>query len=711
MTHTRAADHERARDDLALRLDEPLDPLEGAWLQAHLAGCATCRGLDEAYRADRAALRAIEPADVPRDLWARTAAALDAEDEAWDRRRRTREHRRPASRWSRPLSGRPGLAAALAAFVVVALVGWTVGIGWNGRGSAPQAGAAAPTPIVVVGGDVAWLTTSVDGTYTLNQAAVRQVCADTAPSACTSIDAGARSVVLPDVAPRSIYASPARSQVVIVGRSPGSMELTLYVMDVGALAATPTPTVAATPIRTIQTPTVARTPTPTALPTPVRIEAPSAMARTPPATSSPAPSSSLGVASIGPGGTDASSPPTASPTIATPIPTASGVLAIASDLTILGETAAYSPDGSWFAFTARPAAATSGSDIYAWQVGQPVAVAITTDHRSVFSSWAGGMIVGSRAGDAGSAASTVASPSGSPDLASVPAATATPTPTAIDTPTPVPAETSTPPGSSPLESPTPSSSPVVEVLPSAFLIDPATLTQLDLPTPAWRPVVDPTGTLVAYWAGTVSLDATTGEYTTATGSLVVGSWPVLEAGAVLVPAASPVPGSPTPSPTEMPTVTSTLAPAATPTASIGGSPASIVESPGPSAAVSASPFGGPLPAALGSVSGVPWNVQWDETGRHIAIWSGDPTDPSVGRLAMVTIDPTTGLVDPNGASVEDGSVLPGVALGQGHLAWATPPGPAGQGSRLVVYAWTGADPGRIDSQAAPGSATVVVVQH
>ena len=104
-------------------------------------------------------------------------------------------------------------------------------------------------------------------------------------------------------------------------------------------------------------------------------------------------------------------------------------------------------------------------------------------------------------------------------------------------------------------------------------------------------------------------------------------------------------------------------------------------------------------------------MQWDETGRHLAIWAGDPTDPSVGRLAMVTIDPTTGLVDPNGPAVTDGAVLPGVAIGQGHLAWATPPGPAGQGSRLVVYAWTGADPGRIDSLAAPGSTTVVVVQH
>ncbi|MHB8398820.1 MAG: zf-HC2 domain-containing protein [Candidatus Limnocylindrales bacterium] len=710
MTRSRAGDHERARDDLALRLDEPLDPLEGAWLQAHLAGCAACRGLDEAYRADRAALRAIEPAVVPRDLWARTAAALDAEDAARDGRRKSRERRRVASRGpASPLSGRPGLAAALAAFVVVALVGWTVGIGWNGRGSSPQAGAAAPTPIVVVGGDVAWLTTSVDGTYTLNQAAVRQVCADTAPSACRSIDAGARSVVLPDVAPRSIYASPARSQVVVVGRSPGSMELTMYVMDVGTLAAA--------------------TPTPTAAATPARVEAPSAVARTPPATSLPAPTSSLVAESIGPGGSAASAPtvetPIPSPTIATPIPMASGVLAIASDLTILGETAAYSSDGSWFAFTARPAAATTGSDIYAWQAGQPVAVAITTDHRSVFSSWAGGMIVGSRAGGAGSAVSTVPAPSGSPDLASVPAATATPTPTETPTPptataTPAPAETSTPPGSSPLfGSTTSSASPVVEVLPSAFLIDPATRTELDLPTPAWRPLVDPTGTLVAYWAGTVSLDATTGEYTTATGSLVVGSWPALEAGAVLVPppppapdvtAASPLPGD-LPSPTASPTTSPTASPTASLAAPVDSSPLSIQPSATPSIAPSASPFGGPLPTALGSVSGVPWDVQWDETGRQLAIWAGDPTNPSVGRLAMITIDPTTGLVDPTGPAVTDGAVLPGIAIGQGHLAWATPPGPAGQGSRLVVYAWTGADPGRVDSQAAPGSATVVVVQH
>jgi hypothetical protein len=38
----------------------------------------------------------------------------------------------------------------------------------------------------------------------------------------------------------------------------------------------------------------------------------------------------------------------------TPEPSIAASLAIASGVKIVGESAAFSPDGSWFAFTARP---------------------------------------------------------------------------------------------------------------------------------------------------------------------------------------------------------------------------------------------------------------------------------------------------------------------------------------------------------------------
>ncbi len=694
MSGSRPADHRRARVGLALRLTEPLDPVEAGWIDRHLAGCGDCRDLDAAYRADQDALRALVPPSPPRDLSARMAAALDRADH-----RRVRGRRTP-----------PRLREALVALVVVALVGWSVGTGLTGHEAvlAPGTGATA-TPINVVGGDVTWLTTSADGISTLNRAAVRQVCADATPTACTSIDANARSVTLPDVAPRSVYASPVRSQVVVVGRAVGTATLTLYVMDVGALTnATPVPSTPApaTPSATVapsatlapvatSTPAATSTPTPTtpASVTPASIETP---------TPTPTP-----IASGSPVAAGSATPSLAASLAPSPIPTASNVLAIASDLTVLGETAAYSPDGSWFAFTARPVSATVGSDIYAWRVGSPLALPITTDHRSVFSSWTAGLIVGSRAG------------SGTP----MPSATPSPTPSLTPTPSPTPLPTPvTFPASGGVSAPTsPVPSPVVDIVPSAFLMDPATQAELDLPTPAWRPVVNPSGTLVAYWAGTVALDPATGTYTTASGSLVVGSWAVLEAGAVPVPAPSsalsgfagpsPAPSepatpspTPTPSPSPSPTPIGTPAPAIVPS---GGSGVTTSPTPSPSASGGATA----LPADVGSASGVPWDLQWDETGRHLAIWIGDPTTPAVGRLALVSVDPATGLLDPSGPSIRDSGVLPGVAIDQGHLAWATPPSPGGQGGRLVVYAWTGADPGRIDSQAAAGTTSVVVVQH
>ena len=51
------ADHDRARELAAARLDEDLAPADAAWLDKHLAGCPACAAIAAAYDADRAALR------------------------------------------------------------------------------------------------------------------------------------------------------------------------------------------------------------------------------------------------------------------------------------------------------------------------------------------------------------------------------------------------------------------------------------------------------------------------------------------------------------------------------------------------------------------------------------------------------------------------------------------------------------------------------
>jgi hypothetical protein len=142
---------------------------------------------------------------------------------------------------------------------------------------------------------------------------------------------------------------------------------------------------------------------------------------------------------------------------------------IARDLKVLDTTAAYAPDGSAFAFTARPIDGSHGPDIYLWHVGDAQAKPVTVDHRSVFGSWAKQSIVGS---------TVTAGPDGSLDR------------------------------------------------PQAFVLrttasEPTEVPQAGL---AWRPVVDPTGRTAVYWSGRLEPASDGLGWTTRTGKLVVGRW-------------------------------------------------------------------------------------------------------------------------------------------------------------------------------------------
>jgi hypothetical protein len=168
--------------------------------------------------------------------------------------------------------------------------------------------------------------------------------------------------------------------------------------------------------------------------------------------------------------------PNATPSLEpSPTPTASvepsdapGTVEIARDVEVVDTTAAYAPDGSAFAFTARPADGSQGPDIYLWRVGEQRAVPITTDHQSVFGSWAGSTIVGS-----------------------------TVTTNADGT----------------------TGEPV------AFTYADTTTT-LILDAKAWRPVVDPTQGSAVYWTGSLKLSADGLGWETVAGRLVLGQWDV-----------------------------------------------------------------------------------------------------------------------------------------------------------------------------------------
>jgi len=174
----------------------------------------------------------------------------------------------------------------------------------------------------------------------------------------------------------------------------------------------------------------------------------------------------------------------------TPSPTPGGAIEIAQDVVLVGQSAAYSPNGDWFAFTARPADGSTGPDIYVWKVGEPAARALTTDHRSVFGSWLGKeTMVGSSVVEANGDASA--------DLGGV-----------------------------------------------SFLLDPETAKQVPLPQTGrtWRPSVDPSGRRAVYWTGSLRRSADAPIDLPDEGRLVIGDWDTGKAAASGAPEATPLAG-------------------------------------------------------------------------------------------------------------------------------------------------------------------------
>ncbi len=168
----------------------------------------------------------------------------------------------------------------------------------------------------------------------------------------------------------------------------------------------------------------------------------------------------------------------------------------------------------------------------------------------------------------------------------------------------------------------------------------------------WRPSIDPTGSFAVYWEGTVIADATATDWRPAIGRLVFARFDLR---------ADPVMSDPIP----------------------------LID-------------GASLPL-------VDWDAHWDEHGGRLALWIGDPEDSKIGELSAYAIDPSSG-VDLAKPLLADVLALPGYSIGQGRLAWATPPGQGGDGSRLQVLAWSGPDAGTVSSDPGSGDAPVIVVR-
>lgn len=642
--HDYEASHDRARAIVAMGFQEPTGPADEAWLELHLAGCGECQTEMDAYRADRELLRGLRDhlVEPPRDLWARTAASIEREA--------GRRDRSGLATVSGPRIGRIPLGVLSGVLVVLVVVGasliprgGTVPVGPSGpAGSDFAMGSPRPdaTPLAVTAKTISWVEGGSDGTFQLVFARVDEVCT-TDPEACAPLeDASSRRLTLSGE-PQAVVLSPTSDQLVVVSAATSAGGGEVLIVPV------PSPEPSLDPGAS---PPIPETPGPSG-----------------PATPAPTPETTLGPGET-PGPTESPDP--------------NGPRAILTGVVVVGE-AAYSADGRWLAFSARPIDGSAGPDLYLWRVGDPVASAATADHRTFFAGWLGNRVLASRV-ESVELPAALESPDVTGAAPAEPGATPKPGrtpkpggPKPNATPEPTPETTS---GTDPQASPA-ASEPPLEDHAVSFLLDPETAAVTDLAGfDIWHPVVSPTSRTIVYWSGTLVPDGTGTGWVTGTGQLVLDGW--------IDPAATAAP-SPDPS-----------APAdATPTPDVSTDPlATAAPTPAPG------PAGFPVVLAEGPVTA--FEASFDPTGTRLAVWVADPANPEVGTLRLITIDRDTGLIKSDVDPLPGVAALRGFSIGESRLAWVTPPGQDGEASHVQVLAWTGDEFGQLRSIAAEGAFVV-----
>lgn len=666
--HDHEASHDRARAIVARGFFEAIEPADAAWLEAHLAGCGECRVELDAYRADREMLRALraDAPEPPRDLWARTAASIERESG------RHGHAGRPATK--RTGIGRVPLGVLSGVLVVLVVVGTSL---FPRAGTIPVLQTEPPgsdvpatppqpraTPLAVTAKGLSWLQEANDGTFQLVFADIYEVCTAT-PEACAPLDdASTTRLTLPSE-PQAVVLSPTSEQLVVVSAATGSGGSEVLVVPVPvpepSPSASPEPTVPPTP-GPVATPTSSSsTATPTAPPpTP-----------TPAATATPTPAPTPAPT---PGGTPApGETPGSSPS---PSPDPNGSRAILTGVVVVGE-AAYSADGRWLAFSARQIDGAAGPDLFLWRVGDPIASAVTADHRTFFAGWLGNLVLASRV-----------EPEEARAVAPATLGSSAATPKPGRTPAPGAATGTAAPSLDPTASPSGTAIPAEDHSVS-FLLDPETGVVTDLAArDIWQPVVDAASRTIVYWSGTLTPDEAGTGWLPGTGRLVLDGWIDPSATPDSNPASSasapPVPGAPSP-------VASSAARAIAPTALLD--PRAIAER-----GIAPGPAGSPVVLAEGPLAD--FEASFDPTGTRLAVWIADLANADVGTLRLIALDPETGGVDPAVDPLPGVAALQGFSIGAGRLAWVTPSGQDGESSHVNVLAWTGNEFGQVRSDAA-----------
>ena len=660
--------HGRARSLAAESVDTELLPPDAEWLADHLGSCPDCAAVAEEYRDLHLELRGLSAPEPPRDLWARTSAALDMAGAArggrWRRRSRPVSPRGAGSRQLVSTAVAVGIVVvvAVASLIVQSPVSnnapgstqsGAIVVGtpsWSGPSGGPQA------PLAVVNGTTYWIAAS-DGVYEIKGGSTQCVATDgscTVPSGTgqtlgsISSDSAVSAIIAPDASQAAVWTSD-KVAIMPLGAETQTVSLDLL---------TPQPTPAATSTTQPATPSPATT-------------AVSATAGASAESPRPSPSSAATPAEL-PSATPAVSPsatpaesPSASATDATQ------AIAILSGYEIVGRDPEFSPDGSMVAFSARPADHSTGPDVFVWQAGDAQAQPVTSGHADLFSGWFGQQILISEiSATPGAAGATPAATAGA-TAGDTAGATAGASAAAGDTAGATAGASAVAPGGS------------GTVGSTSYVFDPSTGESFMITTPMLLPVVDPTGKYLVYWSGTVEFDPVSGLWQPGEGDLYFDSWSDLtlvpaSLGPVATPTEAPAPSasatpassaaateSPASTPTPSPTDAGVLAPGSSPSPNPESSAAPATQNPaGPSM-----PQLLPAAATVGAVHD--WLVSWDASGQNVAIWVADPGSDTIGTLNLFSIDRNAGLVETNEPLLAADTVMSSIAFDSGYLVYTS----------------------------------------
>jgi hypothetical protein len=351
--------HEPFRELISQRLDGSLADTSEVALRSHLVDCPYCRQVEHDFAEQRRLLQGLPQAIPPRDLWARTSAALDREllrdarHGGLPRSSQRKAHEGLAA-LARPASVPSVLLVSSASFVLASVLLITQ-LGPSLR--LPSGGASEATP-AVGGVALAFVGSDAQG-LTLYRTRVDAGCPNSAE--CPGEDAVEARVTFPaSFEPDTLSLAPQGNRIAIMGSDSGRADV-FAVMDVPPLDGSDD---------------VPSRPRP----------------RAPAATATSAPSATMLVLSQTPAPSLASSGSNSDQVI----PEELVVSTILDGVYGVGSAPAWSADGQVLAFSAMPFNRSMGPDIYVWKVGDSRARPITDDHRSYFASWSGDQIVVSR---------------------------------------------------------------------------------------------------------------------------------------------------------------------------------------------------------------------------------------------------------------------------------------------------------------------------